>query len=470
VSPEATVALGEILRDAGFGRERHFELLGLPGGVPPVEVLEDLGRDEDARLATFMRLFDTDAPPTADEVARAVTPLTLDELLGTGLAARDGDRIRATVKLSAIGQLIVVGDAGERMRERDLVGALTPAAKAVAFSTPRREVGSALDVCTGSGVQALLAARDAERVVAIDINPRALELAGVSERLNAAAGVSWLAGDWFEPVRGQKFDHVVVNPPVIISPDNEVIARDSELGGHELSRRMVRESAEHLTEGGFATVLCNWAHLSDEWEREPRGWVAGLGCDAIVLHLWSQDPFDYAMANVGRPGLERDEIAETLDRWIAYYEREGIERIAYGIVVLRRRAEEPHWTNAFDVGGEPSGRGGEQIKRMFAGGDALEAMSDDELLDAVWLLVEGHRIDQALVHEGGSYSSAGARLAIDGLNLFSPLDPATVPAIASCDGSHTLREAIGLAGAPVDACLAAAKDAIARGYLLAISA
>jgi Methylase of polypeptide chain release factors len=47
----------------------------------------------------------------------------------------------------------------------------------LASLTVRRDVASALDVGTGCGVQALLAAKHAERVVATDINERALAFA-----------------------------------------------------------------------------------------------------------------------------------------------------------------------------------------------------------------------------------------------------------------------------------------------------
>ena len=137
---------------------------------------------------------------------------------------------------------------------------LSTSSKAVAYTTVRRPVRTALDLGTGSGIQALLAARHAERVVGVDVNPHALALADLSQRLNGVDNVDWVEGDWFEPVDGQRFDLVVANPPVVISPDNSLLARDSAIGGEELSRQIVRGCAEHLDEGGFATVFCNWAH------------------------------------------------------------------------------------------------------------------------------------------------------------------------------------------------------------------
>lgn len=74
-----------------------------------------------------------------------------------------------------------------------------------------------LDICTGSGALALLAARSGARVSAIDISLRAV----MTARLNAArAGhrVRILRGDLTGPVAAQHFDVVMSNPPYVPAP------------------------------------------------------------------------------------------------------------------------------------------------------------------------------------------------------------------------------------------------------------
>ena len=89
--------------------------------------------------------------------------------------------------------------------------------------------GRALDVGTGCGIQALPAAEHADRVVATDVNPRALELPR-SARHSAASITSRREGSWFDPVAGEEFDLVVCNPPYVISPENDLVYRDASLG------------------------------------------------------------------------------------------------------------------------------------------------------------------------------------------------------------------------------------------------
>ncbi|MVA77135.1 methyltransferase [Auraticoccus sp. F435] len=81
-----------------------------------------------------------------------------------------------------------------------------------------------LDVCTGTGFLALVAAHAGARsVVAVDLALRSV----LSARLNAAlcgAPVRVRRGNLFAPVAGSQFDLVVCNPPYVPSP-NDVLPR-----------------------------------------------------------------------------------------------------------------------------------------------------------------------------------------------------------------------------------------------------
>ena len=76
----------------------------------------------------------------------------------------------------------------------------------------------ALDLGTGCGIQALHAARHAKRVIATDISERALELARFNAALNGFANIEFRLGSLFEQVAGERFGHVVSNPPFVITP------------------------------------------------------------------------------------------------------------------------------------------------------------------------------------------------------------------------------------------------------------
>jgi SAM-dependent methyltransferase len=472
--------LGQLLRAAGYARERHSALGKFPGGVPPADVLAGVGRTEDARLAVLLALFQRDQTVAEAAAAEALAPLLVDDLIDAGLIEAVGSGVRASTKLLGFDGLLLAGDPIHQSESKHYVVCLSPASVRVAGVTIRRRVETALDLGTGSGIQALLAARHAERVVGADFNPHALSCARLSARISGVGNVRWVQGDWFEPVRGRRFDLVVVNPSVIITPDNAAFWRDSPDGGKALSRRLVRESADHLNESGFATVLCHWPHHKDVWEDDPREWVAELGCDALLLQFASQDPLAYAMNNaVHRPDADPAKLAETVSRWARYYKETGVERISAGAILLRRRSNGQNWTRSFQFQGGSDRPAGDQLERMFAGGDFLAAHSGTAqfrmLLAAKWSLVDGHRLVQTLVPENGAYSPSHAvMMQQPGPNLDAPVDARVVPVLVGCDGRRSLGEVLSQTPIPDgldpsgfhSLALSTARDLIARGFLV----
>jgi HemK-related putative methylase len=112
----------------------------------------------------------------------------------------------------------------------------------------------ALDLGTGSGIGAIVAARYATRVVATDINPEAVRCA----QLNALAHhleerIETRVGDLFEPVRGERFDMILFNPPYFRGHPRDL--SDCAWRSPDVFDRFLRELPEHLTPGGRALVV-----------------------------------------------------------------------------------------------------------------------------------------------------------------------------------------------------------------------
>ena len=119
---------------------------------------------------------------------------TLERL---GLLERGGRQVRALVRIVPHDDVLVASDRrlvpGMEARPDHVAGVHGPSLT-LSHLTVRRQVETALDVGTGSGVQALLAARHSDRVVATDLNERALEFAAFNAVLNGAENVEVRAG------------------------------------------------------------------------------------------------------------------------------------------------------------------------------------------------------------------------------------------------------------------------------------
>jgi len=119
---------------------------------------------------------------------------------------------------------------------------------------PRLRDGNALDLCTGSGALAVVAAlAGAATVTAVDASRRAVLTARFNARLNGVR-VRALRGDLFEPVAGERFDVIVSNPPYI---PGEGAGRGFDAGhdGRELIDRVCARVADHLMPGGVALLV-----------------------------------------------------------------------------------------------------------------------------------------------------------------------------------------------------------------------
>jgi 16S rRNA G966 N2-methylase RsmD len=88
----------------------------------------------------------------------------------------------------------------------------------VAAAMPRRVHGRVLDVCSGTGVQALLAAtRGADEVVGLELRESAVAIATVNAALNGLSDrVSFRVSDMLSALTtGEQFDFVVANLPYL---------------------------------------------------------------------------------------------------------------------------------------------------------------------------------------------------------------------------------------------------------------
>lgn len=455
--------LRQVLADAGYdeaGLERHVRdggRVGLRDGVAALA----LTPADDSPLAGLSRLFIGGEKLPAAVAADALAPLSPAELPEL-VQARNGT-VLPRVRIEPFEGLLVASDP-PRPLSRDHVLGVGTATRILAALTMRRRVEAALDLCTGSGALALLAARHADHVVATDLSRRALRFAKLNARLNAVDGIDWRQGDLFEPLRGERFDLITANPPFVVSPATEFTFRDAGYEDDALTRGVVEGVADRLSDDGYATVVCNWiSPLDGEWSARPREWLAESGCDALILRHMSEAARTYALRWNLRPGKTLEQSAAAAQAWAQYYRERGIDSLTTGVIVLRRRRG-VNWMRDEELAGLPVGSASDQIERIFEAGDLFEG--DVDLRSLVLRPAPGTTLVERR-RPGGELERA--RLSVDeGMRLFGRMPTTCVPVIDALDGTRTLGEAIDLARAPAAECLRACRDLLGRGLLVAL--
>jgi ribosomal protein L3 glutamine methyltransferase len=124
-------------------------------------------------------------------------------------------------------------------------------------------IESVLDLCTGSGCLAIMAAMafPNARVAAVDLSPKALEVA----RRNVAEygmeeQIALYEGDLFAPLKGRTFDLILTNPPYVdaegmdtLPPEYLHEPRMALAGGStgiDIVARILEAAPQHLNPGG----------------------------------------------------------------------------------------------------------------------------------------------------------------------------------------------------------------------------
>ena len=440
--PAAIAELGAALRDTGYTAEAVCRLLALespfgfsPRALPLYWRLAEGG----SQLEALVRLLLLGAP-----VPRAALPALPVERLE--ILASEGDDVHARVELAPADEDVLLAyDRAESVADSsDHVLGFSLPTRTLGRLPARTPIRSALDLGCGSGYQALLAARHAQRVVAADLNPRALAFTRFNALLNGVENLETREGDLLEPVAGERFDLIVSNPPHVVSPDAAFVFRDSGLEGDSLAEGLVRGLPGHLAAGGFAHVLLSWAHGPDERPSAPvERWLEASGCDAIVLHHASYDPLAYA-AGWNRPlRFDPAAYAAALDRWCEYYRRLGIEALAEGIVVIRQRGGSGSRVRTISPAPEEIGHAGAHVSRLFAAFDV------GDLLAQQLALVPGHRFEQTGRVDGSEPPRTVLRLE-EGLGLEVELDDALVRLLAELAEPRPLRDAFAAVAAQAE--------------------
>lgn len=159
-----------------------------------------------------------------------------------------------------------------------------------------------LDMGTGSGNNALLAARTSTDVVGVDINPYAVVAAARNaERNGVSDRTTFVEGDLFEPVTG-RFDLIIFDPPFRWFRPTNLLERAFTDEDYRSLTRFVTEVGGHLTSAG-----------------------------RVLLFFGTSGDIDYLHHLIDRAGFDRQAVAsQVLDK-----EGVTVEYVTYRLTYIQ---------------------------------------------------------------------------------------------------------------------------------------
>lgn len=430
-------------------------------------------------LNALLRWFWLGVPLKNSRIADVIPGDILALLLQSRLLKAEGDDLLPRAMLLHFDGFLVASDHASAIDRKQVEMVLwpNPTSKFLGRFAVRRHSRATLDLGTGSGILSLGASRWSDGVVATDLNQRAVDCARFNARLNGVETIEAVTGDCFAPVTGRQFDLILSNPPFFITPQGDYLFCENPMELDGLCRRLVKEAHEHLAEGGYMQMLCEWAQIKGQpWEERVAEWLEGTGCDAWVMKGLTQDPEEYAQQRIKETTEDTSGDAATYTGYMDYYRHRGVEAIHDGLIVMRRR-EGTNWVRIEEVPTTPKGELGEMIESTFGAHTLMQQIDSDEKLLALQPRMAANvRLEQVCAQHQGEWRAESLTLRlVSGFPFHMNVQPLVAEFLVTCDGSRTAGDAIqafaAQAKAPVEAvqneCLGIIRKLLDRGFMVA---
>jgi carbamoyltransferase len=296
-------------------------------------------------LGNLIRLFHLRVSFPQTDLQELFTPALFNTLVNLGLLIPRNENWSSRVDLFDAAGLYIATDhrymlLPEDKIDEDLVMYLGMDSMGLVYTAPRHNVDCVLDLCTGSGIQALTASRYAHRVVGVDINQRALRFARFNAQLNSIEHVQFRLGNLYTAVSG-KFDVVLANPPFVPSPSQDYRFRDGGANGEEILAQIIGGSADHLTADGRLFIVTDLVDLP-KYQSKLAQWWQGGAADQLILHTADRNDILFSVPHSHVPfGQTICEYSDELDRWLKNFHAAGLTAVNFGYILIKCLTNQP---------------------------------------------------------------------------------------------------------------------------------
>jgi SAM-dependent methyltransferase len=267
----------------------------------------------------------------------------IDTLEAVGLLTADAveaGTYRSTALLYPTGSFYITSDRtpepDEPSRPADIVfSAISESTRRFLAAVPFAPCENFLELCAGTGIAALGAARQAGHAWAADISARATHFAQFNGLLNEVDNFTAVRGDLFEAVPDQSFDRICAHPPYMPALEQECLYRDGGQDGEQITSRIVAGLPTYLREGGRFYCHC----LASDRQNSPaeqrfRDMLGGAAreFDVVVVALQEYPPAEYYSHLLA----SKDVSAVRAEGHVAVLERLGVRQLIFCSIVIQR--------------------------------------------------------------------------------------------------------------------------------------
>ena len=450
-TPQQFVTLRNFLLSAPYTGPEICRRVGIASIYEFRTVREGRAADPILRdtLDVLIRLFLDGEAVGGDVVRTRVPDDALRVMREVGLlvpGSESGETYAANVLLYPTESVFIISDlpsGAGALRSAPAADAVYPAittsTQTFLVALPPTPCDSFLELCSGTGIAALAAARHATRAWAVDITERATRYAQFNALLNGIDNVEVVQGNLYDGVTGLTFDRIVAHPPYVAAFEPQFVYRDGGPDGEQITARIIAGLPEHLRPGGrFYCTCVATDRRGAPLEQRVR---AMLGArerefDVLVVARQTHSPSEYyfRLAVAGRTTFADAE------QWQAHFRTLEVERLVFGWIVVQRHAET---RTAFTVR-RPCGprTGSREIEWLLDWESrAAEPETRRRLLEARLALSPHTRLRAVQRAVSGEWVAEARSIMTDAPFPASVDCSADVAAfLAHCDGTRTARD------------------------------
>jgi methylase of polypeptide subunit release factors len=283
--------------------------------------------------------------PRKDLLADLFDEEDLESLCRMAVLSEEDGMIRAEVDIfPCMGEFVATDHHFAEEKSSRAVMFLGKDSYTLARGTVRRPVGRTLDLCTGSGIQALLAARHSDHVIGVDINARAINFANFNRIFNEVDNVTFLQGDLYGPVEGEKFDLILANPPFVPSPEKKarVFYRDGGFTGEIALGRILGNLHHALSDKGTCQIITQILFRDSSDYVEDLSLFIGRDSFDVIVFAGNNQPVESFVMGHLKYFENFAEYRKDLREWLQCHYENRITKVAEGLIVVARTPQASH--------------------------------------------------------------------------------------------------------------------------------
>ena len=339
VTKEDLLPIFNKLSTTGYNEDNIIRMLDVEDlnavKFPSMPIYINRCLNEDTPLNIAIKLFQLSLQLPFAKVEKLFNSEEIDILLKTGVLLKTDKTYLSTVDIfPCMGMYIATDQRFSGINAPDSVYYLGLDSYNLARGMINDPVDSSLDLCTGSGVQAILASTFSKKVTGVDINPRALNFASFNAMLNQRDNVEFVRGDLYDAVKGKSFDRIYVNPPFVPSPERECLFRDGSPTGEDVLMRVLKELPVYLKNNGLCQVTTLLVLTDEDYNEKLTRWIPSEGVHILTLANNYQDVLPYIFNHMDFSS-PYPQYSQKLLSWFDSYNNCGIKKLAEGLINIK---------------------------------------------------------------------------------------------------------------------------------------